>query len=662
MWLRHRRLFSKRSSPGFEVDPEEILMDAVNPADFDTDRLEGRIEFAISRGPFVAGLAIICLGIFVLFLRSGYLQIVRGSEFRQRAENNRLLSITLPSPRGLVYDINGAPLVKNTPSFEIVLKRDELPDDANLRILLGRALAGLLGKSDAEIAVSGFDPVADKKILPPELVIASDVTRDQAVDVQSRPKDFPGAFLRTRELRLYPSPAFSHVIGYVGRIDASQVRDVDGYSATDLIGKNGIELAYEKELRGTNGEQLIEVNSSGVALGELPKEEPVIGHSLVLNIDARLQEVVYNTLLHQLDAFGKTAGSAVVLDPRNGAVRALVSIPSFDPNILRRHISQSDYQRIFLTSSKPFFNRAISGVYPSGSVIKPMMAVAALEEKVIDPNRKIYDPGFISVPNPYSPGVESIFPDWRPQGWVDMRSALQWSANVYFYIIGGGYRDIKGLGISKIGEWMKKFGFGSLLGIDLPGEVAGLVPGPESIKKTRPKDPVWRLGDTYHASIGQGDFQTTPLQIAAMTAVVANGGTLWRPQVVSKVLDENGNMIQTIAPEVIRTHLADPASFQIAREGMRLVATEGTARAYFADFIVDVAGKTGTAETGFEKNTNGWFTAFAPYSNPEIVVVVVAEDVVANSAIATPVTRDIIQWYFTEGKKQATSSLLTAGD
>lgn len=197
---------------------------------------------------------------------------------------------------------------------------------------------------------------------------------------------------------------------------------------------------------------------------------------------------------------------------------------------------------------------------------------------------------------------------------------------------------------------MKKFGLGSEFGIDLPGEEAGLVPGPDTIAKTRPRDPIWRLGDTYQTSIGQGAFQATPLQIAVMTATIANGGTIWRPKVVSAILDKNGNEERRIEPELIANNLADPRSFQIVREGMRLVATEGTARAFFSEFPVEVAGKTGTAQTGFLENTHGWFSAFAPYQNPELVIVVMAEDVQANTGIASRVTRDALYWYFTQNK------------
>ncbi len=652
MWFNKRRLFSSNSSIGREVEPEDILMDALNPGDFNADQMEGRIESALGRYPFIIASIAVAVGIATLVFRAGFLQLVKGGEFAARARDNRFFTISLPAPRGLIYDIRKEPIVKNTPSFEVVLKRSELPETSEARLALAEALKTLLKMSTEDLRETGFDPELSGDELTAEMVVASDIPREQALEIQSRPKDFRGAFVRTRELREYPGETFAHIVGYVGQVDKPKIDEGKGYRPGDIAGKNGVELFYENELRGAPGEQLIEVNSSGVALGELPQKRARIGESLVLNIDAGLQQATYEALLRELKAHGKIAGSAVVIDPRDGAVRALVSLPSFDPNRFRERLSQSAFERIFLSPAKPLFNRVIGGVYPSGSVIKPIVAVAALEEGVIDPSRKIYDSGSISVPNPYRPGEETVFLDWKAHGWVDMREALQWSANVYFYIVGGGYKDVKGLGIARLGEYMKKFGFGSELGIDLPGEAVGLVPGPETIAKTRPKDPIWRIGDTYQTSIGQGAFQATPLQIAMMTAAVANGGTLWKPRVAHAILDENGNVVKKIEPEAIRTNLADPKSIQIVREGMRLVAAEGTAQAYFSDFVVDVAGKTGTAQTGFQKNAHGWFTAFAPYDNPELVVVVVAEDVAYNMAIATPVTRDILYWYFTEGKQR----------
>lgn len=649
MWFSGR---SRRSVAGREVAPEEIFLDSMNIESFDRDRLEGKIEYALGRRPFAAVGVLIAFGFLLLAARALYLQALKGDEFALRAERNRTFTLSLPAPRGIIYDRYRAPLAKNISSFEVVVKRNGLPDEMKERQRIFDALALILKKTPHELQGAGFDPLLEARNLPPEIVLMSEVPRDVVVELEARSGELPGVAVRGRELRAYAGPAFSHLTGYVGKISAEELAENPEYAFSDLIGKDGLEARYEALLKGGDGEQVVEMDATRGAFGDLPTRLPIIGKSLILNIDAGLQQTLFESLARHIAERGKFAGSAVALDPRNGAVRALVSLPSYDPNIFRKRISEKDYQEIFLAKTNPLFNRAIAGEYPSGSVIKPMVAAAALEEKIIDPNYKIFDSGSISVPNPYRLGEETVFPDWRAHGWVDLRGAIQWSANVYFYIVGGGYKDIKGLGIKKLGDWMQKFGFGSRLGIDLPGEAPGLVPGPDNIAKTRPQDPVWRLGDTYHASIGQGSFQATPLQIAAMTAAIANGGTLWQPQVVRAALDENGNVVETIEPKIIRAALGDPKSFEIVREGMRLVATDGTARAFFGDFPVEAAGKTGTAQTGYYKTAHGWFTAFAPYRAPELVIVVMAEGIGENASIATPVTRDALYRYFTEGKRR----------
>lgn len=640
------------SHRGGEVDPEDIFLDSMNPVEFDQERLEGRLEHALPGAPFRFGWLIVFLGIASLLFRAGYLQIVEGVALAGRAEENRIFGVTLPAPRGIIYDRYHEALVKNTPSFEVVLEKNQLPDDVDGRERLARNLSALLGKSVDEVIDSGFDFKKEKRALPLEIVAAADITREEVVDFESRREDFPGAIIRERELRHYPGEAFAHLIGYVRKVTDTDLEEYPEYTLSDFVGKSGLEAEYEPLLKGKDGERLIEVNARHVEVGDLPERPAEIGNGLLLNIDADLQRVLHESLAKYIAERGKVAGAGVILDPRDGAVRALVSLPAFDPNVFRKRLSQEDFEKIFLPKSKPLFNRVISAVYPAGSVVKPMVGVASLEEKILDPHYQIYDSGSIAIPNPYRPGEETVFPDWRAHGIINLRSAIQWSANVYFYIVGGGYRDIKGLGITRLSEWMKKFGLGSKLGIDLPGEAEGLVPGPANIAKTRPNDPVWRLGDTYHASIGQGSFQASPLQIAAMTAAIANGGTLWQPQVVRAVLDEKGNVIRTSAPKALRENIAAAESFQIVKEGMRLVATEGTARAFFSEFPVEVAGKTGTAQTGFYKTAHGWFTAFAPYRDPELVVVVMAEDIGENTSIAAPVTRDVLYWYFTEGKKR----------
>ena len=376
-------------------------------------------------------------------------------------------------------------------------------------------------------------------------------------------------------------------------------------------------------------------------------ERATPGRDVVLEIDGELERFAAETLARHIRAVGKRAGALVALDPRDGAVRALVSYPGYDSNLLGSGASLEEVGQLLRDPAKPFFNRVVSGGYPSASTIKPILATAALEAKLIDPARQIYDPGYISVPNPYDPANPTIFKDWKPLGWIDMRRAIAFSANVYFYTIGGGHGGIPGLGIERIKSWLERFGWGSTLGIDLPGEYAGLIPDPEKKKIIRPKDPAWRIGDTYITSIGQGDLQITPLQLAAATAAIANGGTLWKPRVARAIVDDERRVVQAFDPVRLREDIASAGSLAIVREGMRLAVTEGSAIG-LAELFFPVAGKTGTAETGVYGRNHGWFVGFAPYDAPEIVIAVLVEEGSGGSTDAVPVAREVLYHYFTQ--------------
>ncbi|MBI2637257.1 MAG: hypothetical protein HYW88_00015, partial [Candidatus Sungbacteria bacterium] len=327
-------------------------------------------------------------------------------------------------------------------------------------------------------------------------------------------------------------------------------------------------------------------------------------------------------------AHNKKGGAIVVSDVLDGSIKALVSYPSYDGNMFRGSVSKKEMDALLTDKRFPFLNRAIAGGYPPGSSIKPVIAAAALEEKIIDPLKQIFDPGYIEVPNPYNPDQKSIFKDWKALGYVDMQEALAWSANVYFFIIGGGYDGQEGLGIARLKKYADLFGFGEKLGIDLPGEIPGLMPGPAWKKENLPKDPFWRIGDTYNTSIGQGYVQATPLQINFATAAIANGGTLWKPRVAKAIMDSEKNVIRDIKPEVIRENFIESAHLAIVREGMRRVVRTGSAQV-LNEVAVSVAGKTGTAQTEsgvYEQSQNhAWFTGFAPYENPEIAITVFVE-------------------------------------
>jgi penicillin-binding protein 2 len=364
-----------------------------------------------------------------------------------------------------------------------------------------------------------------------------------------------------------------------------------------------------------------------------------VGNDLILNIDAGLQKKAYDSLLSMLQEKGLSRGAVVALDPHDGSVLALVSIPGFDNNLFSEGISGEAYRSFLSDSSNPLFDRAIAGEYAPGSTFKPVMAAAALSEGVIDERTEIESRGGISVGS-------FFFGDWKAHGLTDVRRALAVSSDVFFYSIGGGYGNIEGLGISRIKEYASRFGYGGRSGIDLPGEADGLLPDAEWKKEELGER--WYVGDDYHASIGQGFVTATPLQIVNSVAAVANGGKLYVPRVVSQIRSaEDGRTIPNPA-RLVRDVSIDQRILGVVREGMRETVTEGTAMT-LGDLPLPVAGKTGTAQFGSGDRTHGWFVSFAPYDHPEIAMIVLTEDQEGDETYNTvPVTRDIYDWYFRE--------------
>jgi penicillin-binding protein 2 len=334
----------------------------------------------------------------------------------------------------------------------------------------------------------------------------------------------------------------------------------------------------------------------------------------------------------------------VAMDPRNGQVLALLSFPEFDSNVFEQGAYDNERKKILNDQNEPLFNRALSGQYPSGSVIKPVIGAAALQEGVVTPNTIVQDNGSIVIVNPYSPGVVYTFPDWKTHGAVNIYSAIAQSCDIYFYTIGGGYGNIEGLGVDRIKKYLNLFGFGQKTGIDLPGEQPGLVPD-ETWKKKAKNEP-WYIGDTYHLSIGQGDLLVTPLQMASAISAIANGGKLYAPYLVDKIVDSDKNSIKVFEPELIRENFIDQKNLEAIRKGMRETVVSGSGR-LLADLPVETAGKTGTAQVAGQKRENAWFVAFAPYENPEIALSIVFEGAGEGSSVAAPLARDILNWYFT---------------
>lgn len=652
MWNPFRKTFWVRRTR-VEIDPEEVFMDSVNIPGFRQEMHEGRIERPIERRSFFVFAGLLFLGLGLIGWRLFDMNVLRGGEFMLRAEANKTYPIRIVSPRGIFYDRNFEKLVENEPTFGLSLSTADFSEDAAFAGALEK-IASTAEKNLADIAdangLSGSLSASDFRIRrewPRTILIATGDIRPIVLEVQARPEQYPGVRVEEAGRRNYLlGENSSHLIGYLGRPSSEDLSKNFDLSPSDMIGKTGLELQYESFLQGSPGEKIIEVDAKGEPQRERYIVKARAGNNMVLEIDSGLQQFAAETLARHVSALGKKAGALVAIDPRDGAIRALASFPTFDPNIFNRGLTRSELERAFGSSKNPLFNRAISGGYPAGSTIKPLLATAALEEHIIDPERTIYDPGYISVPNPFDPANPTIFKDWKELGIVDMRRALAMSANVYFYTIGGGYNNIPGLGIARIKLWLERFGWGKPLGIDLAGENGGLIPDPEVKKTTRPNDPIWRIGDTYITSIGQGDLQITPLQLAAAISAIANNGTLWKPRLAHAVVDEERNVLEEFKPEVIRTSIADPVSFAVVREGMRQAVTEGSAIA-LNDLFFSVAGKTGTAQTGVYGKNHGWFTGFAPYDNPELVIVVLVEEGTGGSTDAVPIAKEVLYYYFT---------------
>jgi penicillin-binding protein 2 len=439
-------------------------------------------------------------------------------------------------------------------------------------------------------------------------------------------------------------PGLAHVLGYVGV-------GVGG----KIIGKDGIEKKYEDVLAGKTGVKLVEMNSKNETVSESVVNLPENGKSIKLTIDADLQSAFYSILENVITERGFGGGAGVILDVHSGQILALTSWPEYNSQILSRGELAGNIKGYLSNPYKPFLNRAISGLYAPGSIIKPIIALAALAEKVISPDKQILSTGSISLPNPFFPDKKNIFYDWRPNGWVDIKRALAVSCNIYFYAVGGGYEDVKGLGISKIDKYASLFGLGAKTNVDLDKEEDGLVPSPALKTLSDLNDPIWRIGDTYNVSIGQGDFQITPLQAAIYAAAIANNGHLLQPYLVN--LDSDFDYNNEDIPRGEKTIDIPLEYFQIVKEGMRMAVLEGTAQG-LSGLSLDIGAKTGTAELESEANkfVNSWLIAFLPYENPRIALSIVLEKGRASNLIGgVYVGRQLLEWMFIHTPEYLTS-------
>jgi len=624
----------KRESDFLEV--EEILFNKEAVSKLKEEELS-HLEVSIGKW----GLnSIFLFGIFLLIFALGlvgYLNFAKGDEYQQIAQKNALKSIPIIADRGLIFDNHNRVLVYNQEVFDLVFFPAYLPVDKTER---ERVLKKIEEKSEIAAAINKENLEKDNPL--ESIILQSNLSREEAIRWESYFAGYPAVQVIRQNLRQYTSPlAFSHILGYVGRVSAEDIQKNPLYSNFVKIGKAGLESFYEDNLRGQDGEIKVLRNAYMEILGQSVVKEPVVGNNLYLTIDADLQEYSYKTLARQIDSLGKQRGGvAIVSDPQSGEILSLVSYPGYDINSLSKGITQKEFETLINSKVTPLFNRTVSGLYNPGSTIKPIIAIAALEENIIDPFKKIETHGYITIPNPYFPDRPSIFVDWRNNGVVNMQDAIARSSNVYFYIIGGGYENFVGLGIERIRNYLEKFQFNLVTGIDLPAEKVSNIPDEKS------KNP-WRIGDTYNVSIGQGDLLTTPIRLITSLNVMVNGGKILRPHLLDHIADNNQRTIFKNEIQVAKDNFLDPKNIEIVKEGMRKTVTSplGTAHTLI-DLPFSVGGKSGSAQTSGNTKTNALFYAFAPYDDPQISVLILIEDVPEGSLNAIPVAKDILMWYY----------------
>jgi len=606
---------------------EEALMGTVTK---DAEILDDKRDTLNYRSLFI----IIIIGLSLLLSRTIYLQVVKGSEYRALAEGNKLRAQYILAPRGQLLDREGLVLVGNMPSFELAVVTSDLSTDKTEFDGRLTQVGSILGKDPSFL----LDIIRQMtKDAFQAQTLAQNITKDQALILMAKASDLKGFVVQNNPIRHYKDPlVFAHLTGYTGKITTAELeenQDQD-YALNDYIGKNGIEFAYEEKLRGVAGKQQAEVDAQGLfkkALQEIPARP---GSDVKLNIDYDLQKVIYDSLLKVMGKRGLKRAAAIATSPQTGEVLALLSLPSFDSNLFARGITQDEFNKIINDPNQPLLDRVISGTYPPGSTIKPVMAIAGLSEGIVTPQTKILDDGVIRV------GIYNFYGYEREGlGLMDIYSAIARSSDIYFYTLGGGNPKSvvkQGLGPDKIATWFRKFNLGSPLEIDLPSEKSGLVPDPDW--KERVKKENWFLGDTYHESIGQGDVLATPLQVNSWTATIANGGRVLRPYLLHQ--DSGGQ------PKVIAENIIDPSYIQVVQDAMRQAVTLGSARSLL-DLPIEVSGKTGTAQFDARdlRRTHAWFTSYAPSSNPQIALTILVEAGGEGYAVAVPVAKEVYQWW-----------------
>ncbi len=526
---------------------------------------------------------------FLLFVRLFHLQVVEGSANKQRADSNRIQIRVVHAPRGVIYDRNGKVLAENNPGFR--LKGKFISRDEALK---------LEGSNDPNLHELEIDTI-----------------------------------------RSYPDgERFSHLLGYTGEVTEDELKDplFAYYRLGDRIGRSGIESSYEKFLKGKDGAEILELDSIGKKIRTMRRVEPIPGNNIYLSVDATLQESAYKSLSEGVKKAKSCCGVVIAQDPQNGEILALVSYPSFNSNSFNDPTKNSEVSGYFTNQDNPLLNRAIAGTYPPGSTFKIASALAGLSSGLITPETIYEDTGVMRL-GPYS------FSNWfftqhgRTEGPVDIVKALQRSNDIYFYQVGNK------IGVDQMAQAAKKLGFGRKSGIDIPGEVEGLVP--DGDWKEDNIGEVWYPGDNLHMAIGQGYLLSTPIQVLTQTSLIASMGKLYQPHLVTKITSPQGQVVKEFKYNSNPKDIFDPKHISIVRSALELVPKAGGTAWPFFNFSIPTAGKTGTAEFGDPKDrTHAWYTSFAPVNDPKIVLTVLVEAGGEGSSVAGPISKEIYMQYF----------------
>ncbi|HEX4619148.1 MAG TPA: penicillin-binding protein 2 [Steroidobacteraceae bacterium] len=605
------------------------------------------------RALFVGGL--MALATVGLIARLILLQVVRHEYYSDLSQGNRVRTEPIPAARGLIVDRNGEVVAANQPAYQLELVPEEVPDVRDtLKRLVG---LGLLRAEEIEELKRTIDSSRSFDSVPIRLRMSDDDVASFAV----RRFEFQGIDIKTRQTRWYPNGDLAvHALGYVGAISEQDLKHIDRaeYAGTALIGKLGVESTFEEQLHGENGFREVLVNAQGRSVERqgafvpnLRTRPPEAGEDVLLSVDLKLQRVAEAALAGH-------RGAVIALDPRNGDVLALVSLPGFDPNLFARGISSAEYGALANDIDRPLFNRVLRGVYPPGSTVKPALALAALTYHVIDPQAHRYCAGQFHLP-----GSSFIYREYHNEhhGYVDLDEAVVVSCDVYFY----GLADL--LGIDRIAAFMAPFGFGSLTGIDVGGEKSGILPSKEWKEKAfaRPADRVWFPGETVSIGIGQGYLSVTPLQLAHYASIIAARGKIWKPRLVTGFRDPRTGAVRRLAPvpggEV--TGIA-PGDWERVVRDMVGVTQRGTAAAIGAHAPYTFGGKTGTAQVFTVSRTerynaktinerlrdHSWFIAFAPADAPRIALAVIEENGGAGASAAAPIARKVLDAFLLDAE------------